>query len=201
MGMCALHGHHHDHGHEHTKNEKATGQLRAEHEGIRSMIKILEKVSEDINNAKVEDLEKMVEFIKVFADKCHHAKEETLLFPALEEAGVPNEGGPIGVMLMEHDMGRSFVAGMSEALEKIKAGNKEAGKEFAENALGYGNLLTSHIEKENNILFHMAEMSFSKEKDEELLEGFEKIEMEKIGAGKHDEFHALLDRLAEEYLK
>ncbi|MEK7098018.1 MAG: hemerythrin domain-containing protein [Patescibacteria group bacterium] len=199
--MCALHGHHHDHDHEHKKNEKATGQLRAEHEGIRLMIKILEKVSEDINNAKVEDLEKMVEFIKVFADKCHHAKEETLLFPALEAAGIPNEGGPIGVMLMEHDMGREFVAGMGEALEKMKAGDKEAGKEFAENALGYGNLLTSHIEKENNILFHMAEMSFSEEKDEELFLGFENIEKEKIGAGKHEEFHSLLDRLAAEYLK
>lgn len=200
MGFCSVHGHHHDHDHGHEKSEKATGQLRAEHEGIKLMIQILEKAVSNMDNAKVEDLEKMIEFIKVFADKCHHAKEETLLFPALEEAGVPNEGGPIGVMLMEHDMGRSFVAAMSEALEKMKAGDKGAGNDFKENAQGYGNLLTSHIEKENNILFHMAEMSFSKEKDEELFEGFEKVEIEKIGKGKHDEFHALLDRLAEEYL-
>lgn len=200
MGFCSIHGHHHDHDHGHEKSEKATGQLRAEHEGIKLMIQILEKAVSDMDKAKVEDLEKMVEFIKIFADKCHHAKEETLLFPALEEAGVPNEGGPIGVMLMEHDMGRSFVAAMSEALEKMKAGDKGAGNDFKENAQGYGNLLASHIEKENNILFHMAEMSFSKEKDEELFEGFEKIETEKIGEGKHDEFHALLDRLAEEYL-
>ena len=63
MGFCSMHGHHHDDGHVHKKNEKATGQLRAEHEGIKLMIQILEKAAADMDNAKVEDLEKMVEFI------------------------------------------------------------------------------------------------------------------------------------------
>lgn len=201
MGFCSIHGHHHDDGHVHNKSEKATGQLRSEHEGIKLMIQILEKAVSDMDKVEIEDLGKMLEFIQVFADKCHHAKEETLLFPALEAAGVPNEGGPIGVMLMEHDMGRQFVAGMAEALGKMKGGDKEAGKDFSENAKGYGDLLSAHIEKENNILFRMAEMSLPEERDEELFQGFEKIELEKIGAGKHEEFHALLDGLAEKYLK
>jgi hypothetical protein len=57
-------------------------------------------------------------FFRNFADRCHHSKEEDELFPKMVEHGIPKEGGPIGVMLMEHDQGRAFVRGMSEAAEQ-----------------------------------------------------------------------------------
>ncbi|MEM3061405.1 MAG: hemerythrin domain-containing protein, partial [Candidatus Bathyarchaeia archaeon] len=81
----------------------------------------MEKVCEKLDSGeRVEPghLEQVLEFIKFFADKCHHGKEEDLLFPAMEEAGIPKGGGPIGMMLTEHAMGRGYVKAMSKAAEE-----------------------------------------------------------------------------------
>ena len=146
-------------------------------------------------------LERIVEFIRVFADKCHHGKEEELLFSAMEEAGIPKEGGPIGVMLTEHDVGRGYVRGMSEAVAKYKAGDHQASSAIVGNARNYIALLTQHIDKEDNVLYPMADMHLSVEKQEELLKEFERVEHERIGVGKHEEYHKLLDHLTQVYLE
>jgi hemerythrin-like domain-containing protein len=108
---------------------RPTEQLKQEHQAIKLMLKILEEVCrrlESGTDANPEHLEKMVDFIRVFADRCHHGKEEVLLFPAMEQAGVPKEGGPIGVMLREHQMGRDYVQGMSDAADGYKRGDAGA---------------------------------------------------------------------------
>lgn len=56
-----------------------------------------------------------VRFIQEFADGCHHAKEEDVFFPLLKERGIPEQDGPIGVMLHEHVLGRDCVRQMREA--------------------------------------------------------------------------------------
>ncbi len=178
-------------------------QLREEHQGILLMLRILEKVSTKVEAKERVDpthLERIVEFLRVFADKCHHGKEEDLLFPALEKAGVPKEQGPIGMMLAEHQQGRGYIRGMAEALDRNQKGNPKALADYAENARNYIALLTQHIEKEENILFPMGEKVLSKKTQEELVEGFEKIEVERIGEGTHEEFHKLLHHLREVYL-
>ena len=183
---------------------KATEQLRNEHEGIKLMMRILEKLSEKLEageDVDAEHLEKIVEFFRIFADRCHHGKEEDILFPAMEAAGIPKEGGPIGVMLLEHDQGRGYVKGMADATAKYKAGDRKAAPVIASNARNYIALLTQHIEKENRVLFPMADSHLSAEKQESIFEAFEKIEVEKIGVGKHEEFHHLLDNLSAVYLK
>lgn len=181
-----------------------TEQLKREHEGINLMLMILEKVCAKLESKKelnLEDFEQILEFIKVFIDKCHHGKEEDLLFPAMEEAGVPKEEGPIGVMLMEHDTGRSYVKDISEAFAKHKTGDSKASSKIIENARNYIELLNRHIDKENNILFPMADALLSAEKQEELLGGFERLEIKRIGAGRHEGFHKLLHHLKEVYLE
>ncbi len=92
-----------------------------------------------------------VSFLKLYADACHHAKEEDILFPELERHGVPNEGGPIGMMLHEHRIGRGFVAGMGAALES----NDD--NAYKSNAADWIALITGHISKENFVLFGMAD--------------------------------------------
>ena len=181
---------------------KPTEQLKEEHRAIKLMLRIAEKVCEKLESGEQVDpehLERIVEFIRVFADKCHHGKEEDLLFTAMEEAGIPKKGGPIGVMLTEHDIGRGYVKGMSEAIAKYKAGDRKASSEIVRNARSYIALLNQHIDKEDNILYPMADMHLSEGKQEELLEEFEKVERERIGAGKHEEFHKLLDHLEAVY--
>jgi hemerythrin-like domain-containing protein len=62
-----------------------------------------------------------VDFVRNFADRCHHAKEEENLFPRMEARGVPRDGGPIGVMLFEHEEGRAYVRAIAGAIDDYEA--------------------------------------------------------------------------------
>ncbi len=180
-----------------------TEQLREEHAGIGSMLDILAKICDLLESGKPVDqghLERILEFLKVFVDKCHHAKEEDLLFPAMERAGVPGEGGPIGGMLAEHRLGREYIGGMSEAAEKLGRGDRSASPQFVRNARSYIGLLRAHIEKENGILYPLADRRIPEKTQRELLADFDKVEEERVGHGKHEEFHRLMDRLRKIYL-
>jgi hemerythrin-like domain-containing protein len=118
-----------------------------------------------------------------------------VLFPALENVGIPREGGPVGVMLDEHQQMRGYLRGVAEAVERVQAGEVGAAGDIVRHAGNYASMLRRHIDKENSILFRMAEMRLGPDREQELAEQFEVIETEKIGAGKHEELHALLDRL------
>ena len=183
---------------------KATEQLMEEHEGIKLMLSIIEsfnKKAEAIEEINVEHLESMIDFIKTFADKCHHGKEEEVLFPAMIDAGMSNEGGPVAVMLSEHDQGRAFVKGLIESFNSYKSCDMAALTDIVENSTGYINLLRNHIDKENNILFKMADNIIDPSLHDGIFKAFEKIELEKIGIGKHEEYHKLLNELQSIYLK
>ena len=74
---------------------KATQQLKDEHEGVKIMLNILEQVCQELEAVGIlnkEHFDGILEFLRVFVDKCHHGKEEDLLFPALIAVGVPKEG-------------------------------------------------------------------------------------------------------------
>jgi hemerythrin-like domain-containing protein len=181
---------------------KATKQLMDEHEGIKLMLDIIGKICRKIESKQEVDsktLDQIIEFLRTFVDKCHHAKEEELLFPALEKVGIAKEGGPIGVMLQEHEAGRKLVKSMAGEIDRYKK-DKQATAKFLEYGRGYIKLLTDHIEKENNVLFRMADMRLSEKEQDKLYEEFEKIEVVRIGAGKHEGFHKLLHHLKEIYL-
>jgi hemerythrin-like domain-containing protein len=99
-----------------------------------------------------------LDFFQNFADGCHHAKEENLLFPRMKERGVPEAGGPIGVMLAEHRQGRAYLKGIRENLDAAGEGDAAARQRVVANGAGYIALLRQHIQKEDNILFRMARM-------------------------------------------
>lgn len=184
---------------------KATQQLKNEHQSVELMLAVLEEAAERLelkNELNTEHLSGMVEFLKGFVDKCHHGKEEDILFPELEKMGVPKEAGPIGVMLNEHSEGRGYIRELSLALELLKKGeplNKVSGS-IIFSAKQYIVLLKSHIIKENEILFAIADERISKERQNELYEAFEELEENRIGIGKHEEYHRLLESLTQEYL-
>jgi hemerythrin-like domain-containing protein len=183
---------------------KATKQLMDEHEGIRVMLRILVSycgILESGAGVDADHVERSLDFVRGFADRCHHAKEEEVLFPALEAAGVAREGGPIGVMLKEHNLGRGYIRAAGEAFESYRGGEPKAAAGMVANLRSYINLLDQHIDKENNVLFVMADRVLSEAKQEELFEAFERIETEKIGIGKHEAYHRLLDELKGIYLK
>ncbi len=182
---------------------EATSVLRHEHEAILRMLDVADEVSHRVEHdvaVSPEVFSGLVEFFRLFADGCHHGKEEDLLFPALERKGFPRQGGPVGVMLIEHDQGRTYVKEMAAASEEIGKGNLGAARRWASAARGYSDLLRAHIQKENNVLFVMAERVLSDDDQAELARGFEKIEVDKMGRGTHERLHAMMDKLVAEIL-
>jgi len=89
---------------------------------------------------------------------------------------------------------------MADAVGQFKKGDWTAAHEFAKTAREYINLLNQHIYKENKVLFPLAEKHLSKVELARLSEGFELIETKKIGVGRHDEFHEMLNDLVSIYL-
>ncbi len=180
--------------------EYASKDLIHEHDAILFSLKILSEISDRVESGKdipVQDITSLIDFLKLFADKCHHGKEEGILFPALEELGIPKHKGPIGVMLEEHEAGRKFIKRMEDAITS-KGINKE---EFIHSSRGYIYLLRAHIEKENTVLFPMGDSKLSEAKHKELLEAFEEYEETVIGKGKHEELHKQLEEFNRKYLK
>lgn len=182
---------------------KPTDILKEEHRGIELMLSILERMCRKLETkaqVDVTHLEQSIDFFKGFADKCHHMKEENLLFPAMEKAGFSKEAGPIAVMLDEHTLGRQYIAAMTGALSAMKRGDMGASLKFVEAARGYISLLSEHIAKEDNVLFPMAEMHLSNDVQSNLVKEFERVEREEIGEGRHEEYHELLKKLKGIYL-
>lgn len=181
---------------------RATEILMNEHRIIEQVLACLEKEALNCdlkNRLEVDAAEKMIAFFKTFADKCHHGKEEDRLFPLLEARGLSPDSGPTGVMRHEHDMGRSLIAGMEEAVTKAKQGDSRAPALFAGVARNYDRLLRAHIEKEDHCLFAMADHLLNESDQALLLRGFEVAEAEEMGHGTHDLYLALADGLAEKY--
>lgn len=175
---------------------KATQDLRNEHEAILHVFTILDKMLTSESKTDKENLQfgrELIYFLKIFADKCHHGKEEGFLFTELEKSGVPNEGGPIGMMLQEHRQGREFIALMDKSLESKNL------IDFKTNATKYRDLLLSHIAKENNVLFIMADRLLDDKNQDELFEKFENHEESVVGHGVHEELHARINKWEEEY--
>ena len=185
------------------RSMKPTDILKHEHELILVMLQILDTVCariEEGEKVNTEHLADMIDFIKNFADRCHHAKEERILFPELKQTGIGQENGPIGVMLAEHAEGRFFVKGMDEALKELKEGDGVAAGRFIADAGGYVKLLDGHIMKENNILFRMADERLSDSQQKAMLKEFDRVESEEIGEGVHEKYHEMLHRLRDIYL-
>ncbi len=174
--------------------KRATEDLIDNHLIIQKVIDVMERVTK-VKDPEAEHLEFIVSFIREYADGFHHAKEEGLLFPKLVEKGIPNEFGPVGMMLREHEEGRNFVKGMADNLSLYKSGNKDALQSIYANMKGYINLLRNHILKENNILFRMADQVLTDKEQTRLLEQFDDTESSGIGKAKIDTFLAKIKEL------
>jgi hemerythrin-like domain-containing protein len=156
-----------------------TGTLVDEHRLILRMIALLERNARLTAEGRFDNWQFYldgVDFIRNYADRFHHAKEEDVLFEALVKNGMPRKSSPIEAMLMEHDQGRAYVGAMEKAAQKTLAG--ESGQEgvIAENALAYVELLRAHISKEDDILYPLAERVLPEEVRGGILAGYRAAE-------------------------
>ncbi|MFQ5605324.1 MAG: hemerythrin domain-containing protein [bacterium] len=180
---------------------KATDILTEEHRIILKVLACTEKIvaeADSTGKLNADAANAAISFFRNFADGCHHAKEEDRLFVVMQENGIPREGGPIGVMLMEHDHGRSCVRGMAQAVENAAQGDETALQNFAENARNFVALLTDHIAKEDQVLFPMAGQILDASKADNLISDFKEIESA-AGGNRHAEYIQIARQLCEQY--
>ena len=171
----------------------ATSILSGEHQVILQVLAALEAISArcDAGVLPASDAQDALEVLRRFADTCHHGKEEHILFPALE-AQVPGFG-PTQVMRAEHVEGRARIRAMGEAVDRHEPAA------FAAAARAYVELLRSHIAKEDDILFRLADRMLTADQDAAILDAYRRIEHDDMGDGTHFRMLAIADRLAATY--
>ncbi len=138
-----------------------------------------------------------VEFFRTFADRCHHGKEEDRLFVAMTQFGLPRQVGPIAVMLADHAEGRRLVGELAAFAARPEPVSDDELEQLRENVETYVDLLGSHIQKEDSILYPMALKMIPAQQMEALAQSFEDFEREVIGDGEHERLHALAQELIE----
>lgn len=161
-----------------------TAVMVEEHKLILRMIALVEENTRKLEAGRFDQWGfylDAVDFIRNYADRFHHAKEEDVLFKALVANGMPAENSPVAAMLMAHDQGRAFVRGMEEGAKKALAGDRTQAAEIARNAYGYIALLRDHIDKEDNILYPLAERVLPEGLRPEMVAAYRKAEEQSIG--------------------
>ncbi|MBZ9633905.1 hemerythrin domain-containing protein [Clostridium sp. FP1] len=146
--------------------------MMEEHKLIKRMLVVVRKFSiKVLNNEEVDynDFNIVIDFVRNFADKHHHNKEEVILFKKMSEVlGERIANGPIMGMLVEHDLGRLFMSNLEAALAKFKAGDNDSRVDIIANAIAYTDLLNRHIDKEDTAIYTFAQKSLSKKQLEEI---------------------------------
>ncbi|MFL0196002.1 hemerythrin domain-containing protein [Clostridium sp. WILCCON 0269] len=174
-----------------------------EHKNIKRMLQVIRKACLSIMNGReidYMDFEMMIDFVRNYADKHHHGKEEKLLFNKMvDEIGGAAEKVVKFGMLVEHDFGRLYMKELEEALAKVKDGDDEAKLDVIANAVSYTHLLNRHIDKEDNVVYSFAQRSLS----EEILNKFNMecnaFEEEMNRAGVQNKYIQILELLEQKY--
>lgn len=133
----------------------------------------------------------LIEFLRGFADKCHHAKEENIFLPALCQASEEYKR-LADYIYKDHARGRELVTSLEENVDKYYGGYVSARAMIISSANEYIVLLTRHIKNEDEF-FPVAEKTLPAEMVMRMSDDFENIEMEEIGEGVHDKFVSLLE--------
>lgn len=153
-----------------------------EHKNIKRMLEVIRKYCYKIlknEKVKYEDFFILIDFVRNYADKHHHGKEETLLFDRMV-----NEMGPAAEklvrhgMLVEHDLGRLHMQELEAAVKKVLDGDDEARLDVIANAISYTHLLHRHIDKEDGVVYKYAENNLDKSTLEALNRECERLEQE-----------------------
>ncbi len=148
--------------------------LVAEHEMIERSMAVLQHCLENIDDTikKPRQLIRSLDFLLEFGDKIHNRKEENFLFPLMEERGIPTAGGPLGVMLQEHEMERELLSTMLTRVSSLASSPPDKRQEFCRKGFEYLQIRAEHIWKENDILYPMARKVLNDQDNTNLLASF-----------------------------
>ncbi|KPU42267.1 hypothetical protein OXPF_40520 [Oxobacter pfennigii] len=169
-----------------------------EHVYIKKVLSAIEddciKLSEG-KDADPQFYRKVIEFVRGYADKYHHQKEEKKLFNILAEADDNLKRGPVMGMLLEHDLGRSYISSLEIAVEDYEKGDKSKKAYIIANALIYAEMLKKHIEKEDSNIYMLSRRIIDSETQKDLKNEFDEIEEDEANKKIREKYTAFADSL------
>lgn len=175
-----------------------------EHKNINRMLKVVRSACYKVLQGEdicFDDFDKMIDFIKNYADVHHHGKEEKFLFKEMvEHLGRMGTNLVTHGMLVEHDWGRLFISELKEALERVKAGDDESKLDVIANAVGYANHLARHIDKEDAVVYTFAERQLTDEIMDRVNKQTEIFEEEAKEQGTQENYMRLLVELEQKFI-
>lgn len=173
------------------------GPLMKEHRLIERMIKLVSKEIKNIEKTgKTEAafIDKVINFIRTYADKCHHGKEEDILFSALSDKNMkPEHDRIMDELLNEHVYGRKTIKLLSQAKEKYAGGDEEALGDIQARLKDLEELYPNHIDKEDNHFFLPVMEYFSRQEQDEMLADFAEFDKQMI----HKAYKSIVEALEE----
>lgn len=177
--------------------------LRLEHRLILTMLGVLERIGEEARRHPLHewpaDLERLMTFLRVFVDLCHHGKEEEVLFPVLAENGISEEDGPIGTALDEHVAFRAYLEGTADALAAFQARHPGARAALEANISGLVDLGRSNIAREERQLLTAAEQVLNRKERKMIGSAFTALEAEYLPRTMREDFEKLIRELPRRY--
>jgi hemerythrin-like domain-containing protein len=156
--------------------------LMQEHRVIEKVLDSLETAANRLSaghDVPMDFFLKAADFIRNFADGCHHQKEEGILFTALDANGMPKDVEPVSVFVDEHEEARRLTRGMVESAGQIQTGDMTANGRLIQQARDYTALLREHIQREDHVLFPMADHVLPGKEREQLLDDFKRADQER----------------------
>lgn len=164
-------------------SKNLTEILEAEHRVIEKVVSAARGLNGKIEAGQKPDvdlLRRIVAFMRVYADQCHHGKEEGLLFPALGNLGVPIEGCPLGTLMGEHSRARFLVTNLAEGTDMLAAGDEKGLEKIKKGLSGIATLYPNHIWKEDFLLFPMTNKVMSSDEQKDMHQPFMDVD-ERLG--------------------
>jgi uncharacterized protein len=168
--------------------------LMTDHETTEKVFEAVERALAAPGGPSPALLKDALEYFTGYVDACHNKKEENHLFPLIERRGVPRGGGPLGVMLMEHDQSRHVLPTLLQVADRYLGGDRDALDDLKVAFSEYSSLLKNHFWKENDILYPMARRVMTEADGQDVVKGIEETEAS-VGPDTRAKYYALADRI------
>ncbi len=183
---------------------KPTEMLMTEHRLIERVLDAMEAWIKTVGSGSESDdkaeVARFVSFIQGFADAYHHGKEEDILFAAMVDHGFPRQAGPIAVMLHEHDLGRSLVSVLDRLAQQSTTWSEEDHGTLGHTVREFAALLRQHIQKEDKVLYPMADARLPEPVKEGICRRFQDFEDQQISSGEQERLRTLGDALIKAHI-
>lgn len=168
-----------------------------EHEMIERAMAVLHQNLEKVQHGKCQptQLTRALDFLLEFGDKVHNRKEEDYLFPFMNEKGIPTQGGPIGVMLMEHQAERDLLERMMQTVPKLQVMDEEQMEQFVREGMEYLRIRAEHIWKENDVLYPMGRKVISDNEGQSLVNRFREVDRAAYGERAQEHFLSMVGEM------